>query len=126
MARQDARGPQRREDRKAARRLRRRGDERAAVRDRQGGLRRTPFDLRAATTSSTTPRLRRRADADSTAADASHPQARGTRTGLPHCVMVTGLPGPMRVASQVMAWVSKRMHPWEAAVPRTPPMLFVP
>ena len=41
-------------------------------------------------------------------------------------VMVTGVPGPMRVASQVMACVSRRMHPWDTAVPRMPPMLFVP
>jgi hypothetical protein len=41
-------------------------------------------------------------------------------------VMVTGMPGPMRVASQVIACVSSLMHPWEAAGPRTPPMLFVP
>ena len=40
--------------------------------------------------------------------------------------MVTGMPGPMRVPSQVTARVSRRMHPWETAVPRVPPMLLVP
>jgi hypothetical protein len=40
--------------------------------------------------------------------------------------MVTGVPGAMWCASQVMFAVLSRTHPWEAAVPGMPPMLLVP
>ena len=56
-----------------------------------------------------------------------HDRANGKiLTGVPYGKILTGVPGGMWSASQVIAGVSRRMHPWETAVPRMPPTLFVP
>ena len=44
----------------------------------------------------------------------------------PQPVTVTGTPAPIRPASQVIAAVSRRMQPWDTAVPRTPPTFARP
>jgi hypothetical protein len=55
------------------------------------------------------------------------PRNRGTiRRSRVQRVIVTGVPGPMCWASQVMFAVLRRTQPWDAAVPGMPPMLSVP
>src|SRR6188472_1325490 len=49
-----------------------------------------------------------------------------THNLAPHRVMVSGVPAPIRLASQVIARVPSRMQPCEAAVPSAPVRLFVP
>ena len=79
------------------------------------------FDRRSRHRARNGPKTRHRAASGAAAQTAWQPRLTRRPPAAPAHVIVTGTPGPIRFASQVMSAVRSRTQPCEAAVPGVPP-----